>query len=298
MDIAPSSLDWSLIKVFIAVAETGSLSAAARRLGSSQPTLGRQIRQLETDLQQVLFRRQAKGLSLTDGGSKLLEPARRMQAAMNEIELTAEGQQTRVAGSVRITASDMVSLHVLPPVLAEIRAQHPGINIDLVSSDSTENLLFREADIAIRMYRPEQLELVAWHLGDIRLGIFAARSYLQRHGQPETAKDLLEHPLIGYDRNEEIIRGMQERGWNASRDWFAFRCDNHPVNWELVRAGCGIGFGQVGIARSDPGIVELELNLNLPSLPVWLATHQALRQTPRIALVWEALAAGLKPKLS
>lgn len=298
MDKRLSSLDWSLIRAFLTVADSGSLSAAARLLGASQPTLGRQIRQLEQDLQQVLFHRQAKGLVLSESGQLLLAPARRMQAAVGEIELTAAGRQTRIEGSVRITASEMFSIYVLPPVIAALREKEPGITIDLVPSDSTENLLFREADIALRMYRPEQLELVARHLGDLKLGMFAARSYLDRAGRPEKVNDLLAHPLIGYDRNEDIIRGMQERGWKATRDWFALRCDNHAVNWELVRAGCGIGFGQVEVARRDPGVEQVVVDLSLPSLPIWLATHQALRHTPRIARVWEALAEGLKPNLS
>ena len=298
MDKAISTLDWSLVRAFLAVAETRSLSAAARRLGASQPTLGRQIRQLETDLQQVLFHRQPKGLVLTDCGQLLVGPAQRMRAAISEIELTSAGQQTQVEGSVRITASDVVSLHILPPIITGLRENEPGISIDLVSSDSTENLLFREADIALRMYRPEQLELVARHLGNLRLGMFAARHYLDRFGRPQTIKDVRQHSLIGYDRSEEIILGMQSRGWPATRDWFALRCDNHPVNWALLRAGAGIGFAPVCIAQNDPNVEELELDLDLPLLPVWLATHQALRHTPRISRVWQALAEGLKPYLS
>lgn len=293
-----SSLDWSLVRTFLAVADCGSLSAAARKLGASQPTLGRQIRQLEIELGQVLFQRQPKGLNLTENGRAMIEPARRMQMAMSEIELTAAGQQSQVEGSVRITASDMVSLYILPPILARLRQREPGISIDIVSSDSTENLLFREADIAVRMYRPEQLELVARHLGDLELGMYASCDYLERAGRPHTVKDLLSHPLIGYDRNEEIIRGMQERGLPATRDWFTYRCDNHPVIWELIRAGCGIGFGQASMAKADPLIEEIALEMDIPKLPVWLATHNALRHTPRIALVWEALAEGLAPSLS
>lgn len=300
MDRVISNLDWSLIRAFLAVAQSGSLSAAARLLGSSQPTLGRQIRQLEQELQQVLFQRQPKGLALTASGSALVEPARRMQAAMNQIELTAAGQQTGLEGSVRITASELVSVHILPPILAGLRETAPGITIDLVPTDSTENLLFREADIAVRMYRPEQLELVARHLGDLPLGVFAAKSYLQKAGRPSTLQEMLQHPLVGYDRSEEIILGLQERGWPATRDWFQVRCDRHAVYWELVRAGCGLGFGQLELGRRDPLVEELELeqDLDLPILPVWLATHQALRHTPRIARVWDALAIGLKPHLS
>lgn len=293
-----SDIDWSLVRAFLAVAEKGSLSAAGRLLGTSQPTLGRQVRQLEDLLGQVLFHRKPKGLELTANGQSLLEPARNMHRAMIEIELTAAGQQTEATGTVRITASDTVSVYILPPILAALHADHPGIRIDVVPSDSSENLLFREADIAVRMYRPEQLELVARHLGDFPLGLFASRSYLQRAGRPRTIADVFDHPVIGYDRNEEIIRGMQERNMPASRDMFAYRCDSHTVGWEMVRAGCGVGFGMKALGALHDDVEDLDFDIDLPSLPVWLATHQALRHTPRIAVVWEALARGLKPHLS
>ncbi|WP_420557347.1 LysR family transcriptional regulator [Roseovarius sp.] len=293
-----SDIDWSLVRAFLAVAEKGSLSAAGRLLGTSQPTLGRQVRQLEDLLGQVLFHRKPKGLELTANGHSLLEPARNMHRAMIEIELTAAGQQTEATGTVRITASDTVSVYILPPILAALHADHPGIRIDVVPSDSSENLLFREADIAVRMYRPEQLELVARHLGDFPLGLFASRSYLQKAGRPRSIAELFDHPVIGYDRNEEIIRGMQERNMPASRDMFAFRCDSHTVGWEMVRAGCGVGFGMKALGALHDDVEDLDFDIDLPSLPVWLATHQALRHTPRIAVVWEALARGLKPHLS
>ncbi len=298
MDASLETLDWSLIRAFLAVADHGSLSAAARALGASQPTLGRQIRQLETDLQQVLFQRQPKGLILTENGAALLGPAQKMQAAMHDVALAAAGLQTGLNGAVRITASETVSLNILPDVIAKMRQTYPGISIDLVPTDSTENLLFREADIALRMYQPEQVELVAKKLGDFRFGIYAARDYLDRNGRPDSIKEMLNHPLIGYDRNEEIIKGMHERGLPATRDWFALRCDNHPVGWALLRAGCGIGFGVSCLAENDPDIEELIFPIDLPKLPVWLVTHQSLRQTPRIAAVWDALETGLKPYFS
>lgn len=298
MDASLETLDWSLIRAFLAVAEHGSLSAAARALGASQPTLGRQIRQLEADLQQVLFQRQPKGLILTENGAALLAPAQRMRAAMHDVALTAAGMQTGMEGPVRITASESVALNILPDVLAQLRQEHPGISIDLVPSDSTENLLFREADIALRHYQPEQMELVAKKLGELRFGIYAARKYLDRVGRPESIPEMLQHPLIGYDRNEEIIQGMRERGMPATRDWFALRCDSHPVGWALLQAGCGIGFGITCVARHSPDVEELHFPIDLPTLPIWLVTHQSLRHSPRVSAVWEALETGVKPYFS
>ncbi len=286
--------DWSLIQSFLAVAESGSLSAGARASGHSQPTLGRHIATLEQTLGASLFDRHARGLTLSDTGTRLLPMARQMHSAMNQITLTAAGQSQALDGTVRITASVFASHHLLPAVLAGIRLAEPEIQLDLVPTDVTENLLFREADIAVRMYRPTQLDIVTRHIGDLGLGVFAARSYLDRAGVPECLDDVLDHDLVGYDRNDLILHTMNAMGWPVTRDDFAVRCDNQATYWELVRAGCGIGFSQTGVGRADPTVQELTLDLDIPPLPIWLTAHQAMRQTPRIRRVWDLLAEGLK----
>lgn len=298
MDNALHTVDWSLIEAFLAVAEDGSLSAAARRLNASQPTLGRQIRHLETALSVDLFTRQPRGFDLTETGLSILPAARMMRDAMQQISLQAAGRQTDLAGDVRITTSVFMAHDVIPAIIAELRRDHPDIRIDLIPTDETENLLFREADIAVRMFRPEQLDMIAQHLGDIRLGVFAAKSYLARAGRPATIEDLLNHDIIGYDRSDQIIRGMRDLGWPVTRDWFPVRCDNQSAYWQLVRAGCGIGFSQWQTGMADPDVEEVVPDLQVPPLPVWLTAHEAMRQTPRIRLVWEALARGLKPLVS
>ncbi|MFY0682236.1 MAG: LysR family transcriptional regulator [Thalassovita sp.] len=290
--------DWTLVRSFLAVAESGSLSGAARVLHVSQPTLGRQIRQMETTLGVSLFVRQPRGFDLTEAGQSILPAAKRMQGAMNEIALTVAGQDTQTTGSVRITTSEIVAHHIMPGVIAKIRATHPGIAIDLVASDSSENLLFREADIAVRMYRPQQLEIVTRKLGNMHLAVCAAKSYLELRGRPRSAQDLLEHDLIGYDQSEQILRGMRDLGWPATRDWFATRCDNQNAYWELVKSGCGIGFGQQRLIQLTPEIEELDVGVEIPPLEVWLAAPQTLRQTPRISAVWDLIAEGLKPFVS
>jgi len=290
--------DWTLIQSFVAVAETGSLSAAARRLGRSQPTLGRQIHLLEQELETQLFERHARGLRLSETGAELLPMARQMQDAMNALTLAAAGKSQQLDGTVRLTASVFVSHFVLPKVLAEIRRREPAIQIDLIPTDASENLLFREADIAVRMYRPEQLDIVARHIGDIELGAFAATSYLDRAGRPETLDDLMDHDLIGYDTNDLIVRSMRDMGWLVTRSDFAVRCDAQSAYWELVRAGCGIGFSQIGVGRADPLVEQLPTGQDIPRLPVWLAAHEAMRQTPRIHRVWTLLAELLPPQLA
>lgn len=297
MDKSLSLSDWSLVRSFLAVADTGSLSAGARQLGRSQPTLGRQVQALEAELGVSLFDRHARGLRLSAVGEQLLPMARRMQTAMNEMSLIAAGQSQQMEGTVRITASVFASHHVLPRILADIRRTEPAIRLELVATDTTENLLFREADIAVRMYRPEQMDILTRHLGDVPLCLCAAKSYLDRAGRPETPEDLFRHDLVGFDVNDMIIRAMQERGWPASRDSFTTRCDLHSAYWELIRAGCGIGFTQRQVADADPDVEVIPLGIEIPVLPMWLAAPQAMRQTPRIRRVWDLLADGLKASL-
>lgn len=293
-----SSLNWSLVQAYLAVAETGSLSDAARTLERSQPTIGRQIKQIEAALQAELFTRHPRGLSLSQTGALLLEPARDMLKAVKALELAADGQSQRLDGTVRLTASQFVAHHLLPPILARIKREAPGIQITLLPSDTSENLLFREADIAVRMFRSEQLDIVTKKLGEIELGIFAHESYLARRGTPTEPAQFAEHDIVGYHKNDQIIRGMRQMGLPADESWFGVQCDDQTTYWELVRAGCGIGFSQTALADRTPDIVRLFPELPLPPLPVWLAVPKALQHNSRIRHVWGALEKGLKQHVS
>lgn len=286
------------MQAFLAVAETGSLSAAARHLGASQPTLGRQIRQIEQQLGAELFHRQPRGLVLTDIGAALVPPATAMRDAVQRISLTAAGRQASLAGTVRITASVSTSALHLPAIIAQIRRLEPQIAIELVPSDDSRNLLYREADIAVRMYRPTQLDLITQHIGDLRLGVFAAKTYLADRGAPRTTDDLMQHDFVGFDASPAIIDGFKVAGINVNRDFFKTRCDDNIAYWELVRAGCGIGFAQVTVGQADPLVDQIDLDMPLPVLPVWLTAHAVMRQTPRIRRVWDILADGLRPLVS
>lgn len=298
MDASTDKLDWALVQSFLAVAETGTLSAAARQLGASQPTLGRQIKAIEQQLGEELFVRQARGLALTEAGERLVPAARDVRDAINRISIIAAGQQQSLRGTVRITASELVSHTHLPSILADIRSAEPQIELELAPSDSTENLLFREADIAIRMYQPEQLDLVARQLGYLEIGAFAATRYLEQHGRPTTIEEFASHQFVGYDRNEQIIAGMRSAGFNIDRHFFHTRCDNQIVYWELVRQGCGIGFSQKSIADNDPLVEQIPLDFPIAPLPVWLTAHKVMQSTPRIKRVWNLLRDGLQQVLS
>ncbi len=282
------------MRAFLAVADEGSLSGAARALGASQPTLGRQIKALEDQLRAELFQRQPRGLVLTETGAALMAPARAMQGAMQQIALTAAGQQTALDGTVRITASIVASAYFLPAIIADMRIKEPQIQIELVPTDDSRNLTYREADIAVRMYRPTQLDLVTQHLGELDLALFASKAYLARRGAP-TLQTMMEHDFVGYDADTRIIDGFKAAGFDVPRDFFAVRCDDPLTYFHLVRAGCGIGFHQAGLLDGDDEVVRLDLGLPLPKLPVWLTAHETMRQTPRIRRVWDMLRDGLAP---
>lgn len=288
------TLDWSLIRSLLAVTDHGSLSAAARATGFSQPTLGRHIREAEAQLGVTLFERQARGLRLTEAGQALMPAARAMRAAAADLTLAAAGRDAGLRGTVRLTASEMVSHHLLPPIIADLRRQEPDIAIDLVPTDLSENLLFREADIALRMYRPQQLDLVVRRLRDLPVGFYAAPAYLDRTGRPQTLDELLARDFVGFDRSEVMIRALRAAGRNVSRDDFPVRCDHQPTHWQLVRAGCGIGAAQTGIGDADPAVERLLPGqpVPVPPLELWLAAPEALRATPRIRRVWDHLVAA------
>lgn len=292
-----SAPDWSLVQSFLSVAETGSLSAAAQALGHSQPTLGRHIRTLEEALAVELFTRHPRGLTLTEAGARLLPEARAMRQAMTALTTAAEAQSGQIAGTVRIACSVFMAHHMLPPILADLRQAEPDIQLVISASDDSENLLYREADIAIRMYRPRQLDLIARHLGDIEMGCFAARRYLDRAGLPQTAGDLMQHDLIGFDRSTLILDQMRALGFTATESDFALRCDTHTAYWAFIRAGCGIGFTQTLVGRADPAVEELPLGLDIPTLPVWLAAQADVRHIPRVDRIWTALAEALSARL-
>ncbi len=288
-----TNLDWSLVQTFLAVAETGSLSGAARELDLTQPTAGRHVQSLEQELGVTLFKRQARGMALTPQGATLLEHARIMRDAASALSLAAVGGESDLSGTVRVTSSVFVAHHILPDVVTEMREKHPEIQIELVASDTSENLLFREADIAVRMYRPTQLDVVAKHLGAVQLGLFAAKSYIQKHGMP-TAEDFFEHDIIGYDRNKAMIEGFRNAGMEVDHDFFPVRCDNNTVVWELLRAGAGLGFGMERAGRADPLLRQIDVGIDIPMMEVWLAAHEAVRRSPRVDAVWTVLAERLE----
>ena len=284
-----NDLDWTYIRSFLAVAETGSLTSAARKLGQSQPTLGRHIKAAEEVLNTKLFVRTTGGLQLTEAGLSLLEPAQEMAKASAQLATLAAGRDTRLSGTVRITASVVVSHYLLPAMIADMRQIEPDIEIELVPSDESENLIFREPDIAVRMYRPTQLDIVTRKVADHPIALYASKTLLAQIQNPQSFEELVALGFVGFDRSDMIIRTMRNIGFPVDRHFFGVRCDDQATHWELVRQGCGVGAMQTIIAEPDPLVERLLFQPELPSLPVWLAAHSALHKTPRVKRVWNHL---------
>jgi DNA-binding transcriptional LysR family regulator len=285
--------DWGHFRSFLAVFREGSLSAAARSLGLTQPTLGRQIAELEKELGAALFIRSQRGLIPTDAARDMARHAQAMSAASSAMVRAASGGQSDTAGIIRITASDIVGAEVLPPLLASFRREVPAVAIELSLSNRVADLLTGEADIAVRMLRPGQQAIVARHIGEVGLGLYAHKNYLD-NAPPLTTPEALfgAHTLIGFDRESPVLPDMS-KGFALSRDVFALRTDNDLAQLAAIRAGYGIGFIQHGIARRTSELVPVFPGEIGFTLQMWLALHEDLRASRRLRLMMDHLAAGL-----
>jgi DNA-binding transcriptional LysR family regulator len=287
--------DWTLVRSFLEVMRCGSLSAAARATGLTQPTIGRHIDQFEQALGMSLFTRSSAGLIATEAASALLLHAEAMEASMAALIRAAEsgGDKAAPRGTVRITASEMMGTAVLPGLLADIRFNYPQIKFELALNNRTDDLLHRHADIAVRMVRPIQDGLVAKKIGALPLKLFAHRRYLERFGQPTTIEELTERHLIGFDRDDFSARSVADGILPLSRDLFAFRCDNDSAQFQAVQAGLGIGVVQIALARRHPNLLPVMADTINFELEVWLAVHEDQRDQPAIRAVFDGLADGL-----
>ena len=287
------SPDWSLFRSFLGVLRHGSLSAAARALSLTQPTLGRHIAELEAQLGSPLFARSRNGLAPTETALALKPHAEMMEAAADALVRSASGEAGEARGTVRLTASEIVGVEVLPPLLASFQAAHPDIAIELHLSNRNQDLTRRDADIAVRMVRPTQGALVARKIGKVEIGLFAHKDYLARRGTPRSAADLASHAVVGIDRDMQMLRGLQLAGFPVTREMFALRTDSDHAQLAALRAGFGIAGSQLGIARRDPALVPVLPGAFHFDIEMWLVMHEDLRGLKRVRLLFDHLAKGL-----
>jgi DNA-binding transcriptional LysR family regulator len=282
----PTDPSWDLYRSFLEVLRTGSLSAASRSLGLTQPTVGRHIAELEERLGgKALFSRSRTGLLPTEVARELRPHAESMQAAAAALLRAASAEGESISGAVRISASEVIGAEVLPPMLSAFRAQHPRVDVELSLSNQTADLLRRDADIAIRMVRPVQKALVARRIGKTVLGLHASRAYVEAYGVPRDLAELQRHPLIGFDRMPSVSSRGMKLPPQLTRESFAFRCDSDLGQLAAIRAGFGIGVCQYGVASSPPLVSILPQQVRF-DLEVWVVMHEALRKTPRTKLMF------------
>jgi DNA-binding transcriptional LysR family regulator len=287
------SFDWNQIRGFLATAEEGSFSAAARALGLTQPTLGRQVAALEDHLGVTLFERVGKSLSLTQSGLELLDHVRAMGEAASRVSLTASGQSQKIEGQVCITATDILAMYLLPEVLKKLRRVAPGIEIEIVASNDVRDLRRREADIAIRHGRPDQPDLVAKLVRETTIHLYASSKYLDRSGRPASPQDLSGAVFVGFDQSDRLTDRLNEIGLPLTRGNFKLISQSGAVAWEMVRQGLGIGVMVKEIADLTPGVECVLPDLPPIPVPIWLATHRELHTSRRIRLVFDVLAESL-----
>ena len=287
-----SNIGWELYRSFLGVLKEGSLSGAARQLGITQPTVGRHIAALETALGVVLFTRSPTGLLPTAVAHTLRDHAETMARTAAALERAASAQGDEVRGVVRVSASEVVGVEILPPILTQLRQQHPHLKVELILTNRLSDLLQLEADIAVRMVRPRQEQLLARRVGLIEVGLHARDDYLQQHGIPQHMQDLAAHAVIGFDQENAFIRSLAIKGFERST--FALSSDSDLAQLALIRAGAGIGGCQVQLAKRDPHLHRVLPEAFALKLDTWVTMHEDLRNSPRCRVTFDALVAGLQ----
>ncbi|ALL14337.1 LysR family transcriptional regulator [Caulobacter henricii] len=296
MDWRAVKFDWNRARAFLITAEEGSLSAAARALGMAQPTLGRQVEALQEELGVVLFERVGRGLALTPSGLELLDHVRAMGEAAGRVSLTAAGQSQSVQGKVVLAASEIHAAFILPGFLAKLRQSHPGIEVEIVVSSRASDLRRREADIAIRNFRPVEPDLVATKIRDVPARLYATPAYLERLGSPRLPYDLRNADFISIDGSGMFLKGLVAMGLPLTERNFPVLTESYLVMWELVKQGVGIGILDGSIGDAEPRVVRALPDLEPLMFPIWLVAHRELNTSRRFRIVFDLLAAELRAR--
>jgi len=297
MDWSSVTFDWNRARAFLVTAEEGSLSAAARALGMTQPTLGRQVDALEAELGVALFERAGRGLVLTPSGLELLSHVRQMGDAATKLSIAATGQTQKLEGRVTISTSEVYAALYFPAILAQLRREEPGIEIDIIATSTTSDLRRHEADIAVRNFRPTEPDLIARKLRDTPARLYATPAYLARIGNPATPHDLAHAEIISIDRSGGLLEGLNSMGLNLTEKNFPVFTDNYLVMWEYVKQGLGIGILDGDLGDLEPLVRRVLPDMEPLIFPIWLVAHRDLSTSRRIRRVFDLIAKALgKPR--
>ncbi len=293
MDWRSIKFDWNRARAFLVTAEEGSLSAAARALGMTQPTLGRQVSALEKELGVALFERVGLGLILTPSGLDLVEHVRAMGDAASRVSLTASGQSQSIEGNVCITCSEYYAVFILPPIIKKLRKLEPKITIEIIATNTTSDLRRREADIAIRNFRPTQPELIAKKIKDVYARLYATPEYLKEIGEPKKLEDLSRADFISFDNIEQLMVGLNAMGLTLTKQNFPLQTEHFITHWELVKQGLGIGIMPEELGEKETAVVQALPTLDPIEFPIWLTAHRELNTSRRIRMVFDLLVTEL-----
>lgn len=295
--VLENGADWPLIRAFVEVVRTGTLSAAARNLGATQPTLGRQMRRLESLYGEPLFRRRGRELAPTDRALTLYEAALVIETEVTALTRAfASGAQGR--GTVRITASEIVAVRLLPRLIRPILAADPTLEIEVLSSDRIDNLVRRDADIAVRMTRPVQPELIAVKLADVSFGLYAARSLVEERGAPRSLAELSDWPWVASVAGMEVLETAANHQLHIDPSRLRLRSDSTVVRMQAVEAGVGVGAVSVALALEVPTLQRLVPTFTPMVFPMWLVANDDLNRNPRHRFVFDALRAAFRDHLA
>ncbi len=293
MNNRTSAFDWSQAQAFLATVEKGSFSGAAARLGLSQPTVGRHVAALESDLGLLLFDRVGKSLVLTDNGYAMVQHVKAMKDAADQLSLSALGQDKTIAGPVSVTASDVFCAYILPPIIERIRLTYPEVQIEIVSSNEVQELRRREADIAIRNVEPTHPELYAKRLRTTKGNLYGAASYLDRLGRPATIKDFSERTTFIGDTSGRVLQMLTTMGVPVAPEQFSIIANSGVAMWELVKRGVGLAVMFKDLADITPEVEVVLPNEISVDVPVWLVAHRELKTNARIRAIFDILSEEL-----
>ena len=289
-----NKMDWDGFRYFIAAAETGSLTAAAKKLGSNQPTVGRYIDALEAALGVKLFQRTVKGLMLTEEGACVFEQSQSIQSAVIKVQRKTQAEQEEFSGTVRLALPEGLCLEVLTPLLPQFYKKYPNINLIMNVSSSSANLTKGEAEIAIRLFRPKDVNMVARRLGQMTLGLYASAGYAKTYGMPAKESDLKQHRIISYS---DQLSHLAENQWllnHSEPSSRVLQSDNTSTRLIATIAGTGISIQPDIFCKKKSDLVPVLESIELPSHEVWLVYHNDLRQLGRMRAVVEFIVSAIQ----
>ncbi len=287
-----NNLDWQYWNCFLAISEHGSVNRAAGHLGISQPTLSRKLLAMEKQLGHSLFNRSTQGLTLTEFGASLLDESKLMDQSARRLERLVHGQEQQLHGRIRVSANEVIALYHLPQILPAFLDAYPHLSVELEVSNQTSSIDKRDADVAIRMFQPTQLNLVSRHLFDISLGFYASRSFIDKHDMPSSLEKVFSHRILGFDRDQQMVDGARAMGLQLTNEQFLFRCDFMPMQIALCINGGGIAVTHESVAQTHE-LVNVCPDIKLPDLPVYLVCHRDVQHNRAIRVMMDFLGSNL-----